>query len=648
MKRRPWDNWEPPSEEEGSFGGGASSQGGVARGGGGFSESDNEEEVPPTGSDAGEILSEFLLDAQRKGKMTAQDVCIIAHWAQAAGAEGLSHIAKGPGAQSGSYKRHLDSFLVPNSTVQTYPLTVPGHLKASGARQDVVLHVIPPHEIFADFCQKEGWIEETEVAKTEGSLPQNYLQNPIVKSARSDEIVVPMAVFIDGVQYAKRNSMVLITLQFALSQKIFPAVVLRKRLLCQCGCLGWCTLHSVYSFLDWSFTQMAAGKFPAMDHLGAPFAEDDPRAQKAGRRMSAKGIVLQFRADWAELVTRLGLRSWNHTTHPCFLCWATQEQLFQDMSEPTWKDKSWPDYCKACEEHEIHVRHLGNDDWQALQPLLESDVREKGSQGLALTSAYPKLGLKKGDRLEPTKELADWSSFFATKPANILFWRPTKQGAVKHRCALYNPAIGTDLQSCMAIDAMHTLCLGVFAQWIAFLMWQILDANLSDNQAADQHSRDFNNLKSLKGHLFRWYPVAEKQLKEAGHTLTRVTDITLSMLGSRTSPALHMKAAETLGVLRFLGQYLGGEVVTKIAEGEHWSTGTTSLLAFWNKMADAPRVVPNALQQDFGDYAFTVATSFPQPPPQNTEIPATQTHLFETIDFPENVSGRLGEWLPKV
>ena len=591
MKRYAWDTYVSEDEENFTAGATASGTQTVEES---VSSSDGEDFRTPSAEEAGELLAQYLLNNHKSGRLTAKDVCVISHWATLAGACGVQGMAKGPETQSGNFKRHLEKYLNPSDTFQTYSLEVPSQCKASEERQPVTLQVLPPHEVFAEACAQEKWPELLETATKKNKLPPNYGQHPIVRSEEQGVPIVPCVLFLDGVNYVKHDSMIVFVLQSLLTNTQMLCLALRKRWMCRCGCRGWCTLNAVFVFLRWSLDQMSKGRWPSTGHDGR--ALTGPRASKAGQSFLAKGILLQIRADWAEMVTRLGLPSWHQNQHPCFICNASRATLYSKMAQPEWKLKTWTDYCSACSNAEVYDGPIDDADWAALKEILEPDMRKQGSQGLALSKPYAKLALKKGDRLEVTAAMIDWQDFWEKKPDKVLFWRPVAGAPMKHRCALFDKAIGTDLQSCMAIDSMHTLCLGVFAQWVAHTCWAILGANLSGSSASDQLSRDTANMVALKRNLFLWYPAAEKALKGC-HTVTRVSDITLNMIGSRGSPHLHLKAGETVGVLRFLARYLT-EVSDKMQDGASWATGSALLVGLWNKIQEAPVVVPAALIQE--------------------------------------------------
>ncbi len=68
-----------------------------------------------------------------------------------------------------------------------------------------------------------------------------------------------------------------------------------------------------------------------------------------------------------------------------------------------------------------------------------------------MVADIPTLGLKAGDRLEPSDLLWDVASFEASEafPARVLFWRVQAETLTRHR----NPLFGTD-QRCSPL----TIC----------------------------------------------------------------------------------------------------------------------------------------------------------------------------------------------
>ena len=309
----------------------------------------------------------------------------------------------------------------------------------------------------------------------------NYHTHPVVRRmASSGKVVVPLALYLDAAEYGVRDSMLVVTLTNLASGKNHVLCILRKRLMCGtkagCGCRGWCTLFPLWVFLRWSFESLACGRFPARRHESELDEgkvnedgwrpEDAEREGRAGMEMDVAGALLQIRADWAEMSSRLGVSSWKTSSDPCFLCKCNQETMLDPeklrMHGPLpWNLRDSDDYEQACRSCEIKVRtaDLPDAEWKKLLDDLEVDIRKDGARGLALKRAWPRLRLKKGDRLEPCMALTDWNRVFTCrKPEEVVFWRRALEGAARRRNPLFSKELGTTLSQACTIDTMHAWC----------------------------------------------------------------------------------------------------------------------------------------------------------------------------------------------
>ena len=106
--------------------------------------SDSEDDDDP--ASAGEALVDFLCELKFSGKLSAQSVCLLAHWAAKAGACGLvSKLGKPAGAPTGTYSAHFDKVIGHRSVEQDlYWMDVPGYRKYDGIRVSLAIPVFPP------------------------------------------------------------------------------------------------------------------------------------------------------------------------------------------------------------------------------------------------------------------------------------------------------------------------------------------------------------------------------------------------------------------------------------------------------------------------------------------------------------------------
>ena len=381
-----------------------------------------------TSNPARELL-DFLMEQHNSGALSAKQVCIICYWAGEAGIEDVKPMGLPPWTKgSGDFKRLLDK-RVPRKGPNVYHLAAPTYSRKEGKRAQQNLAVLLPHELL------EVDMQDEDMAALQGQwqAPPNFEQHPVVQEASraGDKQVVPISLFIDGVAYAKRDSLLCITCQNLLTGHRFVICALRKRIMCKCGCKGWDTLHAVFSWLRWALQILATGVRPQQRHDGSGFDPEmeEQRSAAAGSRLPFVGAVTQLRADWAEIAHTMAVPQWSSHAQPCFLCRASHDNVNSQIAECnyqrlTWELKSSETYDAACDACEILVDPLSRDDWLQLQGLLDYDSRSDGARGLALQKAYPKLNLKKGDRLEPTAELWDTQLFFGKDPPKrALFWQ---------------------------------------------------------------------------------------------------------------------------------------------------------------------------------------------------------------------------------
>eukprot|EP00971_Amphidinium_carterae_P341331 6480090-Amphidinium_carterae.1 len=133
----------------------------------------------------------------------------------------------------------------------------------------------------------------------------------------------------------------------------------------------------------------------------------------------------------------------------------------------------------------------------------------KGSSGMVIKrnqcGAVAELGIRAGDRFEPqqTPRPWYWSTLHELKPSNFVMWRVANQSLCKHR----NPLFTETLNLCrtMSIDAMHTLCLGVFTQFVHCALWSCVSNNMAGASTRSKEERLQANVDFLSTQLQNWY-----------------------------------------------------------------------------------------------------------------------------------------------
>jgi hypothetical protein len=132
--------------------------------GGGASGESDEDYDSVTAEQAGGHFSEFLMSLLFSHTISAKQCCVLAWWAQHAGAIGpAGEFAMAPNASStGHYQRKIDHVLrLKEREHVLYELQVPGHAKYNASREVSTIHVIPPHELIIDEVEKNRTLEQS-------------------------------------------------------------------------------------------------------------------------------------------------------------------------------------------------------------------------------------------------------------------------------------------------------------------------------------------------------------------------------------------------------------------------------------------------------------------------------------------------------
>ena len=567
----------------------------------GFDGSDEDPESEVAES-PGDQMFKYLIDQHRSGSLTAKQVCIIAFWAARGGMKELEPISLPPDTVgSGDFKRLLDKVL-PNYCPESYVVEAPAFIRSLGRKDLYGFHCLLPHEGLV--MELEG--QDLQSLHEAWDAPPNYHTHPVVlASGDSPTPVVPLSIFLDGVAYAKRDSVLVASFNNLWTGKRLICLVVRKRLLCRCSCRGWDTMACLFAWLRWCVQVLANGFYPEQRHDGTAWdPEVEPlRADRAGQPLPFKAAVCQLRADWAEIAHTLAVPQWSSGRHPCFLCKATRRDVYTLLNDCSatnfpWELKTHEDYEADCQAAEQRVG-LEEWSWTLLAEHLRPDHRKDGARGYTLDENLPELGLLKGDRLEPSAE--NWwdpdNLWGETQPERAVMWRRSREGMCLRRNPLLCPEVGLTLDSILAIDVLHTLCLGVFMQFVHGAMWQLVQHLPHDGPGLQANIRE-ENMGQMRQHYRKWLRWSRKTRPDM--QLTAVGEFSLEMLGSPQVPVLRAKAHETLTLLRWVNAVLE-PIGARIPNGLAWAKAASDLEGLWNKLSASPMVVPPQVVQDHGE-----------------------------------------------
>ena len=550
MPRHSWEGrrgaWEHDAEAAIDWGGGSCSD----------SEDEVETEVTP-----GMEFVKMQLRLLFHSTLSAAAFCVTMWWAAKAGITEAEKYGLKPGSSSGHYHRKVKKILGWNCKDRFYELITPGHGKHDLERRPHVVPTIPGHEQLAqDIKDLDDNVEKLRSRlATDGGLPPSYYHHPVVQGARADELVWPIAIYLDGVPYSHTDGVIGWWMINLISGQRYCYAILRKRNLCQCGCRGWCTYWHFFAMTRWSMRSLAVGLYPDSRHDLTPWIESDTsRLAKAGSPTAVKCAMLYIKGDWMEFATTVGLPMWGDGTRPCFCCNGFGDDLYEtggnSMEALRWHVNEEHDYFHACDRCEKHVRLLRQRDVTSIVRNLRYDKRTKDSSaGRTLMQAIVvnTVHLKLGDRLEPSYTLPDVGALeeISTFPTTIVFWRRSVETLTRHRNPVFDPEIGITPARSLTVDVLHAFFLGIMNMWAKVTIWKLILSGCYGNYG----TQDENALAAtlvLRDLLMAFYKKHHEEHRE--DAITRVADLTVKMLGSANEKKLKTKGAETWGVALFL------------------------------------------------------------------------------------------------
>ena len=180
-----------------------------------------------------------------------------------------------------------------------------------------------PHEVIDDEIELSG-ADVSEYCELPADNPlqaskQKWCEDLNVPENNDDISVVGM--WGDSASFFTRDSIFVLLfnlLSGSLSRRRrFPICAWSKRMACQCGCQGRCTLDGIWRVTTWFMTAWACKCYPSVRDDGVRFdmsnrPGDISRAAwaKRGRRMRVRGAIGQKRGDWQWLKVAFALCDW--------------------------------------------------------------------------------------------------------------------------------------------------------------------------------------------------------------------------------------------------------------------------------------------------------------------------------------------------
>ena len=552
-------------------------------------------------SDCGDRFNGLLVHLKRRGILRAKHVCCLAFWASGGGCRKADELSLRPDAGSGKFSRKFDSAnKVDKSPCRFYELKVPGHFRGDHSRTVHKVDTVPAHEsLEKEIRDTPDMAHRLELALQQELLPDCYYSHPVVVDAPVGVPVYPIAVYVDGLQYTRVDSVVAFYIYCPLTGRRHCPAVFRKADLCQCGCRGWRSMYPLLSQLHWSFLALARGKKPSLRHDNKPFdgVVDKVRASNGGQLLEFRACCLFLKADMMEYAPIFALPGPGSHINGCGLCHCTIEDMY-DASElsavrPPKRRKTNADYENAVQACEIKVV-MDRRQFVKVRAVLENVRTDGGGRGRCIPIDFPELGLVRGDRLEPTPDMPDVAAFdLLEPPVKALFWRRSNETLVRHRVPLFSDETGISVPSCLVPDWMHGLSLGLIQD---FLRWLLSSSFEHDVYLVGgfQEQRLVLSLNRFFLELVEWIKAEAKQKRFR----TSVQQLTASMFGTIACCTLNLHAGEAQSMMRFVPVFLAkhGSRLPDLATA---SIAATAIIRCMDLMKLHPWVFPERAIEDF-------------------------------------------------
>ena len=340
-----------------------------------------------TAEEAEEQLFAYTCDLKRKGTISATQACTWAFWAAKAGAKGpIRELAESPEESatkaSSRFSKKFDRVTGDNVADDNfYELEVPSHVRATASNAVQLLPSVPPLEAFVEEHYNDPTLKQTlDQALENRELPPNYLSHPVVVEAPPGTIVLPGALYVDGMPFVRHDSLIGFWTYCMLTGVRTLVAALRKSEVCKCGCKGWDSVYQVLLMLAWSFEALAGGKHPQTRHDGSAWGKDVGRSSLAGTELGFKVALVLVKFDLAELSPSFGFPSVASKNHPCIYCWESAEGLrnLRCLSSlGNGRQKTLEDLNLACERCETLII-VTDETFPKLRAALKPDRREQG------------------------------------------------------------------------------------------------------------------------------------------------------------------------------------------------------------------------------------------------------------------------------
>ena len=321
---------------------------------------------------------------------------------------------------------------------------------------------------------------------------------------------------------------------------------------------------------------MAQGKFPVRGPLGKDFdnPSDSTRRALGGRPLGWKAVCIGIKGDLAEFAFLFGVPTWKSATDPCFLCSCSHHQLFEvqgfgpaGTSRPPKTHAQYEQTCSGCE---IRVKVKTPAQKTELRANMEVSYKFRGR---FITRDLPNFNLRKGDRLEPSAKIVDTHQWEDLElPIVLTCWGSSRRGMTHHRNPLFGGTSAISFASCICLDWLHTLSLGIFQDFIGAFVNTLIQLNVWHCPGNLEPCRRFSFCR-FEADLRQFY----RDERQLGVFHSQVQRLDPNLFGTSEKPLCMLHGGETNGFLAYCVK-LVDKFEHQLASPQVWRRACKSLL----------------------------------------------------------------------
>ena len=219
-----------------------------------------------TVQECSEECHHLLVSLKLRGVLSAKAACTLSFWAKGAGMVGLgTSLALSPSRTGGAFSAKFDDAVGIDMKAENDAIVqrlIPGHEQCTYEPTLIPHDALVVHHVLQEAVVRADVREMLQQHLDDESWGPRWSEHEVVRSAGAGELVMPVALFLDGVNFQPRDDAVGFWMQSLTTNQRYLLLTLRQQWFCQCGCNGWCTLYAAFEYVAWLLSSLQAGVFP--------------------------------------------------------------------------------------------------------------------------------------------------------------------------------------------------------------------------------------------------------------------------------------------------------------------------------------------------------------------------------------------------